>query len=222
MKRRKPTIVIAFAASALLLIGCEGMSGDPHAKPSDAPYAADPHPEPETPRPEPEPDPEAGRIDAYAHECLGITEMGSDYYGPINTYHVWENLCAYEVIVFFCQDSYTGTANDPPVGSPWTDGGRDCGTPGPAPADSIIFYGPSQPFYNRAKSLHAAGSAYGSTWHINVGQEFMEDQRGLVKFDVTYRYAVCRADTEAYYRSYLPELTSDSDGNYECWIDRDE
>ena len=196
----------------LLVAGCEEM-GNVHEKPSDEPYAADPNPEPE-----PEPDPEAGRIDAYAHECLEIEEVIYNPDGNETTKHIWENQCSYEVIVFYCQASYTGPVLDPPApGHIWTDR-RDCGTSGPAPADSLIFYGPSQPFYNRGQHLHAAGSAYGSTWSITVGQDYT-GYRGHIKYDVTYRYAVCRADTEAHYRSYLPEFTSDADGNYECWID---
>ena len=106
----------------LLVAGCEEM-GNVHEKPSDEPYAADPNPEPE-----PEPDPEAGRIDAYAHECLEIEEVIYNPDGYETTKHIWENQCSYEVIVFYCQASYTGPVLDPPApGHIWTDR-RDCGT----------------------------------------------------------------------------------------------
>ena len=206
------------AALVVLLAGCDDMTGDPHAKEPDAPYAADPSPQ------DPDPVPVPTRIDAAAHDCLGIREVVSDTFGPILTTHWWENQCSYEVIVFFCQDSYTGPILETPApGNIWTDR-PDCGTSGTEPADSLIFYGPEQPFYNRAQHLHAVGSEYGSTWPIRVGEEYYEDlpddaPPGGVKWDVTYRYAVCRADTAAYWRSYLPEFTSDADGNYECWID---
>ncbi len=211
----RPCLAFAAAVALVLVAGCEEV-GNLHEKPSDAPYAADPSPDPD-PEPDPEPETEpSGRIDAYAHECLGITEVVYDIGGnQTTTKHIWENQCSYEVIVFYCQDSYTGPILDPPAVGTFFSDQRDCGTSGPG--GNGTFYGPSQPFYNRSQHLHAVGSAYGSTWSVTVGQDYI-GYRGHIKYDLTYRYAVCRADTEAYWRSYRPEITSDADGSYECWI----
>ena len=204
--------------------------GRPHEKPSDEPYAADPDPEPEPPGPEPEPE-EPRRINAYALDCLKITEVEAWPREPgSGTNHEWENVCDREIIVFTCQDSYTlegpesayGLERGPAGGQGTWGMQRDCGTPGIGPEGRVLepppwFYNSSQQFYNRhSLPLNAAGSVYGVKTYIPV-QRTYQDPFGA--WTITYRYGVCYADAENYQQGWLPTIISDADGSYSCWIE---
>lgn len=191
-------------AAIILAAGCDEM-GTPHEKPSDEPYAHDGGDDPSQPEPA-----ASSRIDAKAPQCLEITE-GTEAHGTRRV-HWWRNVCDFDVIVFYCQESITGpTNNGSAIDIPWWSE-PDCGGPGRHHSDGQVWYGPEQRFYNRAQWLRVGQSS-----PISVGETYIQ---GKVEVDwrVTYRYAVCRAKEYARYKGIVPEFTSEPDGSYDCWI----
>ena len=127
--------------------------------------------------------------------------------------HIWSNVCGFDVIVFYCQESISGeTNNGSAIDAPWWSE-PDCGGPGRHYSVGQVWYGPQQRFYNRADTLRV-----GQSRPISVGEEYTQGKVD-VNWRVTYRYAVCRAKEYSRYRGIFPEFVSEADGDYACWLE---
>ena len=190
----KPAWAPAVIAVATLLWGCDELTkveSSPGPSPPPVGPAPDPEPEPEKPQ----------RINVTAPTCLKITAVDAWPDDPgAGTDHVWENVRDQEIIVIFCQDSYTteGVERKPSGAGAWGTQ-RDCGIPAIGPEYRVLvippwFYNSAQPFYNRySLPLKPAGSAYGVKTYIPVQHTYLEP---FGSWRVTYRYGVCYANTE--------------------------